>query len=79
MDVRDVYLLLTLLGFMEISKETYEDKLRKGYEHNTVSNELCEDHSVTWAIRICYPKIFSEDEVFNRFNRNYTMYTGILV
>lgn len=79
MDVRDVYLLFTFLGFREISKEAYEEKLRKGYEHSKVSNELCEDRSVTWAIRICYPKIFSEDEVRNKFNRNYTMYTGIVV
>lgn len=79
MDVRDVYLLFTLLGFREISKETYEEKLRRGYDHWECSNELCEDHSVTWSIYICYSKIFSEEEVRNKFDKNYTMYTGIVM
>ena len=78
MVVRDVYLLFTLFGFREISKETYEKKLSKGYDHNVCSNELCEDHNVKWSIYICYPKIFSEDKVLNEFYKNYTMYTGIV-
>jgi len=78
-EVRDVYLLFTFLGFREISKGAYEKKLRNGYEHSTCSNELCEDRNVTWSIRICYPKIFSDQDVRERFNKNYTMYTGIVL
>ncbi len=78
MVVRDVYLLFTILGFREISKEKYEKKLSKGYDHNVCSNELCEDRSVTWSIYICYPKIVPEDRVMDEFYTNYTMYTGIV-
>lgn len=78
MEVRDVYLLYTLFGFREISKEAYEKKLSMGYEHDICSNELCEDRNVKWSIYICYPMIFSGNEVRDKFYKNYTMYTGIV-
>lgn len=78
MEVRDVYLLYTLFGFREISKEAYEKKLAKGYCHDVCSNELCEDRSIKWSIYICYPVIFSDDKVRDEFYKNYTMYTGIV-
>ncbi len=79
MDVRDVYLLFTLLGFREISKDEYEKKLRKGYEHSTCKCVMYDDASVTWSIRVCYPRIFHHNVVVDEFNRHYTMFTGIIV
>lgn len=78
MKVRNVYVLFTLLGFREISKKDYYKRLRKGYEESTIENELLEDSNVTWSIRICYPRIFCESDVLNKFEKNYTMYTGIV-
>ena len=77
MKVRNVYLLYTLVGFREISRAKYIEKVRKGYELDTVDSQLSEDPSVTWKIRICYPKIFSSARVRKLFEQNHTMYTGI--
>lgn len=75
---RDVYLLVTLLGFREISKEQYEKYLAKGYEHSKCTRELCEDRSAKWSVRMCYPKIFSDKEVMEQYYKQCEKYTGII-
>lgn len=77
MKVRDVYLVYTWIGFREISKEKYIEKVLNGYERDMVDNQLTEDPSITWKICICYPKVFSSKAVYKLFEKNHTMYTGI--
>ena len=79
MEVRDVYLQYGILGFIEISKEQYNKRVKKlGWNFSKCVNEMREEPHTTWTIFICYPKRYSDKQVYEKFYKKYEMFSGIV-